>query len=63
MTPAAYGKLTSALKANPGGLHRALHIPAGQKIPKSELAKARKSKNKHVRQMATLATTASHFKH
>ncbi len=63
MTPKAYGKLTSALKKNPGGLHRALHVPAGKKIPAAELARARKSKNKHVREMANLANTAKHFKH
>ena len=63
MSEQAYGKLKGALAANPGGLHRALHVPQGQKIPAGELARARKSKNKHVRQMANLATTASHFKH
>ena len=63
MTPKAYGKLTSALKKNPGGLHRALHVPEGKKIPAGELARARKSKDKHVRQMANLATTAKGFKH
>jgi hypothetical protein len=61
--PAAYGKLKKALSANPGGLHRALKVPEGQKIPAGELARARKSKDKHVRQMANLATTAKKFKH
>ena len=63
MSPKAYGKLKSALSANPGGLHRALHVPEGKKIPAGELARARKSKNKHMRQMANLANTAKHFKH
>jgi hypothetical protein len=40
-----------------------LHVPEGKKIPAGELARARKSKNKHMRQMANLANTAKHFKH
>jgi hypothetical protein len=63
MNKEAYGKLKSALSANPGGLHRALHVPEGKKIPASLLAKAKKSKNKHVREMANLASTAKGFKH
>jgi len=63
MKPQAYAKLKQALSANPGGLHRALHIPEGQKIPASVLAKAKRSKNPRVRKMAVLADTARHFKH
>ena len=63
MTKEAYGGLKHALSAHPGALHRALHVPEGKKIPASELARARKSKNPHMRKMAALATTASHFKH
>jgi hypothetical protein len=63
MDAKSYGRLKSALSANPGGLHRALHVPEGKKIPARMLAAARKSKNKHVRQMANLANTAKHFKH
>lgn len=63
MTPKAYGKLTSALKKNPGGLHRRLHIPRNKKIPAAELARARHSRSKIERKEAVLATTAKHFKH
>lgn len=63
MTQAAYGKLKTALSKNKGGLHRALHIPEGQKIPAGKLAAAKNSKNKHVREMANLAATARGFKH
>jgi len=40
-----------------GGLHRALHIPEGETIPKEKLNEARNSKNPHVREMANLAHT------
>ena len=42
---------------HPGGLHKALHVPMGQPIPASKLAKAKKSSNSHVRHMAQLAAT------
>ena len=42
---------------NPGGLHRALGVPEGQKIPAARLAAARNSKDPKVRRMASLATT------
>ena len=42
---------------NPGGLHRALGVAEGQKIPSDKLAKAKNSKNPRVRRMANLATT------
>lgn len=47
---------------HPGGLHRALGVPEGQKIPADKLAKAKKSPNEHIRRMANLASTLSHFK-
>lgn len=46
----------SAIK-NPGGLHRALGIPAGKPIPAKKLAAAKNSDNPHVRQMANMAST------
>lgn len=46
-----------------GGLHRALHIPEDQKIPKERLHAAAKSDNEHVRKMAQMAINMSHFKH
>jgi hypothetical protein len=48
---------------NKGGLHRALHVPEGEKIPASKLSAAKNSKNEHVRHQAMFASTMSHFKH
>ena len=42
-----------------GGLHRALHVAEGDKIPAEKLAAARTYKNAHVRKMAELAHTMS----
>ena len=47
---------------NKGGLHRALGIKEGQKIPADKLAKAKKSPNEHIRKMADLASTLKTFK-
>jgi hypothetical protein len=38
-----------------GGLHRALHVPQGEKIPKSKIEKASHSKSPHLRHMAQFA--------
>jgi hypothetical protein len=46
-----------------GGLHRALHVPEGQKIPAEKLAAARHSSNPHIQHMANFAHTMSGFKH
>lgn len=46
---------------HPGALHRALHVPEGEKIPAEKLAKAKHSENPHVRKMAVLAGTFRHF--
>ena len=54
--------IQSAIK-RPGALHRALHVPEGEKIPAEKLAKARKSDNPRVRQMAGLARTLKGFHH
>ena len=40
-----------------GGLHKALNVAAGKKIPAAKLASARNSDNPRVRRMATLADT------
>ena len=40
-----------------GALHQQLHVPAGQKIPASKLAKASHSSNPTLRRRATLAKT------
>ena len=42
---------------NKGALHRALHVPEGQKIPASKLAKAAHSSNPTMRKRANLAKT------
>ena len=47
--------MQKAFGKNPGGLHRALHVPEGETIPADKLAAASHSKNPHVRQMANLA--------
>jgi hypothetical protein len=48
---------------NKGGLHRALHVPEGEKIPAEKLEKARNSNNPHVRKMANFAHTMGGFHH
>lgn len=45
-----------------GGLHRALGIPEGQKIPMAKVEAAKNSKNPHVRSMATLAKNMAGWK-
>lgn len=47
---------------HPGGLHKALHIPSGDKIPKDKMSKALHSDNKHIKRMADLAKTMEGFK-
>ena len=42
---------------NKGALHRALHVPAGEKIPAAKLEKAAHSKNPTMRKRAALAKT------
>lgn len=42
---------------HPGALHRELHVPEGQKIPASKLAKAEHSNNPTLRKRANLAKT------
>ena len=46
-----------------GGLHRALHVPAGEKISAEKLAAAKKSSNPHIVHMANFAATMGKFKH
>lgn len=46
-----------------GGLHRALHVAEGEKIPASKLEAARHSDSPHIRHMAEFAHTMSKFKH
>lgn len=42
---------------HPGKLHRALHVPQGEKIPAKKIEKASHSKNMTLRREANLAKT------
>jgi hypothetical protein len=46
-----------------GGLHRALGVASGEKIPAAKLASAANSDNEHVRKMAQFAKTMKSWKH
>jgi len=56
-----HGKWIQAAISNPGGLHRALHVPEGEKIPAKKLNKAAKAGGK-LGKMANLAKTLKGFK-
>jgi len=47
---------------HPGALHRALHVPEGQKIPAKKMASAEDSSNPKVRRMASLARTFQRYR-
>ena len=46
---------------NKGGLHRSLHVPQGDIIPKSKIMKAEHADNPKVAKQARLAETLSHL--
>lgn len=46
-----------------GGLHRALGVPEGTKIPESKLKEASHSDNPHIQHMLSFAKTLKSFKH
>jgi len=46
-----------------GGLHRALGVPEGEKIPEAKIEAAKHSSNSHVQHMANFASTMKGFKH
>ena len=48
--------IQSAIK-HPGALHKALHVPKGEKIPTKKLQKATHSKNLLLKRRAILAQT------
>lgn len=50
-------------KLNKGGLHRALGVPEGTKIPAEKLEAARNSNSPHIRRMAAFAHTMAGWKH
>ena len=43
-----------------GDLHKALHVPQGEKIPKGKIEKASHSKDAHLRHMAQFAKNVAH---
>lgn len=51
------GKWIAKATKNKGALHRALHVPEGEKIPAKKLAKAAHSDNPTMRKRAALAKT------
>lgn len=51
------GKWISGAIKHPGALHKALHIPAGEKIPGKMLTKAEHSSSPIMRKRASLAKT------
>jgi hypothetical protein len=54
-------KFMSGAVKRPGALHRALHVPQGQKIPAAKVAKAA-SAGGHLGQMGRLAQTFAKFR-
>lgn len=56
MAKAKKNWIAGAIK-HPGGLHKALGVPQGEKIPAKKMAKASHSSNPHVRRMVSLAHT------
>lgn len=46
----------------PGALHRALHVPMGEKIPEGKIEKATHSGNERLAREARLAETFSHYR-
>jgi hypothetical protein len=57
------GKWISSAIRRPGALHKALHVPEGEKIPAKKLAKASHSENPRIRREANLAKTLKGFHH
>jgi hypothetical protein len=47
---------------NRGGLHRALGVKEGEKIPADKLEKAKNSDNNHLAKMANFASTMEGWK-
>ena len=58
--PSLYRALHQLRKGN---LHKALHVPAGEKIPAAKIAAGRNSSNEHIRKMSEFAHVMSGFKH
>jgi hypothetical protein len=56
------GKWIAGAIERPGALHRALHVPEGDKIPSKKLGKAEHSENPRIRKEANLAEELKGFK-
>ena len=55
------GWIKKAVSANPGGLHRSLHVPQGDVIPQSKIMKAEHANSPKVAKQARLAETLEHL--
>jgi len=53
--------IAGAVGKNPGYLHRALHVPQGQKIPQGRIDKATHAESPHLAKAANLAKTLEHL--
>jgi hypothetical protein len=53
--------IQNAIK-RPGALHKALHIPIGEKIPEKKIKKAEHSKNSRIRKEANFAETLKNIR-
>lgn len=58
----AKGAGPSIKPSHKGRLHKALGVPAGEKIPAGKLARAAQSSDPHMRQMANYAKNAKKWK-
>lgn len=61
MSRAKKNWIRGAIK-KPGALHRALHVPQGQKIPEEKLERAEHSKSPLMRKRAHLAETLKNLR-
>jgi hypothetical protein len=50
-------------KMNKGGLHRALGVKEGEKIPEEKMKQGENSSSPHVRRMTAFARTMAGWKH
>lgn len=55
------GNWIAKATSNKGGLHRSLHVPQGDIIPKSKIMKAEHADNPRVAKEARLADTLEHL--
>ena len=55
------GKWIKKAIKHPGALHRALHVPQGEKIPAKKMASAAKHGTARIKQMVSLAHTLKGF--